>query len=119
LISDCRRTILQKVLNEIVAMNIGTDVDKGHAGTTSFLFRNLGNVRLKEFMATSFQCLLDDFGGELICAVCCCVLENNIKSSKTIFWMSMFDNVLDDPVSPLTTSNGIDIFKDLLNTRAL
>jgi len=119
LISDCRGTILQEVLNEIIAMHIRADIDQGHAGTTRFLFGDFTNVRMKEFVSTGFQCLFDDFGGELICAVCCGVLEDDFKGSKTILWMSMFDNVLDDPISPLTTGNGVDIFKNLFNTRPL
>ena len=110
---------MQEVLNEIVAMDIRADIDQGHAGTTRFLFGDLANVRLKEFMSTGFQCLLDDFGGELICAVCCGVLDDDVKGSKTILWMSMFDDVLDDPISPLTAGDGVDIFKNLFNTRPL
>jgi hypothetical protein len=119
LISHGRRAILQEVLNEIVAMDVGTDIDQRHTWTTWFLFRDLGDVGLEEFVATSFQCLFDDFGGELVGAVGCCVIEDDFKGTETVFWMAVFDNVLDDPISPLTTSNGVDIFKDLLNTRSL
>jgi hypothetical protein len=119
LIPNSRRTILQEELNEIVAIDVGTDIDQGHTWTTRFLFRDLGDVGLEEFVATSFQCLFNDFGGELVGAVGCCVIEDDFKGTETVFWMAVFDNVLDDPISPLTTSNGVDIFKNLLNTRSL
>jgi hypothetical protein len=70
-------------------------------------------------MATSFQGLFNDFGGELVGAVGCCVIEDGFKGTETVFWMAVLDNVLDDPISPLTTSNGVDIFENLLNTRSL
>jgi hypothetical protein len=47
------------------------------------------------------------------------VTEDDIKRAYTIFRMAMFDNMLNHPVSPLTTSNGVDIVENLVDTRSL
>jgi hypothetical protein len=47
------------------------------------------------------------------------MFENDIQCSSTIFGMAMFDNMLDNPVSPLTARDGIDIGENLFNAGTL
>src|SRR5438477_1294020 len=47
------------------------------------------------------------------------MLENDIKCTNTVIRMTMFDNVLNNPIAPLSTSNSVYVFKNLFNTRTL
>jgi hypothetical protein len=119
LIANDLRTILQDILYEIIAINIRTNIDQGDARTTRFLFDDFGNIGFKDIRSATFESLFNDFGSELIGAVTCRMIENDIEDTNTIVRMTMFDNVLNNPIPPLTASNGIDILEDLLNTRTL
>jgi hypothetical protein len=106
-------------LNEIIAVDVGTDVDQRDARTARFFFDDFGNVRLEDFWTATFECFFNDFGSELVGTVDGGVGEDDVESAKTIVWMAVFDDMLNDPVSPLTTCNGIYILQNLLNTRTL
>jgi hypothetical protein len=47
------------------------------------------------------------------------MFEDDFKSTNPIFRMTMFDNMLNDPISPLTAGNSINVFKDFLDAGTL
>jgi hypothetical protein len=47
------------------------------------------------------------------------MIENDVKSANAVIRMTMFYDMLDNPIPPLTASNGINIAKNLLNARTL
>ena len=78
LITDNLWTVLQDVLNKIIPVNIGTDVDQRNTGTTGFLFDDFGNVGLKDIWTATFERFLNNFGSKLIHTVACRMMKNDI-----------------------------------------
>jgi len=119
LVANALSCILNDILYEIVPIDIRADIDQRSTRTARFLFDNFRNVCLENIWCTAFQRLFDDLGSVLIHTVLCSVLKNNVKCTFSVLWEPVLDDMLNDPISPLPSSNRINICKNLLKARTL
>lgn len=109
----------EDVLNEVVAVLITRNVDKGNTGTIHTPLADPIQVAAQELGPTDFQALFNDFGSELIHRVLRGVSNDMIDGTAPVSGSTVLTDVLDAPVSKLTVGHDVNVEQDFLDAGTL
>ncbi len=111
--------VSEDVLDEIIAVLITGNVNKGNTRTVKTTFAHTIQVTTQELNATYLQALLDHFRCKLVHAVFRCISNDMIGCTTAIRRSAVLTNVLDAPVSKLAVCDNVNAGKYLFNTGTL
>jgi hypothetical protein len=94
-------------------------VNKRHARAVLASFADALQVTIKEVVSPNLEALLDHLGGILVHAVLGGEPKNVVGGATTIWWSSMFADVLDAPVAELAMGYDINTGEHLVDAGTL
>ena len=109
----------QDVLNQIVTVLVTGDINERDPRSVGTAFADAVKVSPKELGSADFQALLDNLGGELVCAVFGGVSNNVVDGTASVGWSAMLADVLDTPVAKLAVGDNVNVSEDFLDTGSL
>jgi hypothetical protein len=114
-----RVRMCQNILNEIIAVLVTSNVDKGNAWSIRTALADTVKIAAQKINTANLETLLNDLGGKLIHAVFRSISDNMVNGTAAISWCTMLANMLNAPIAKLAVSNDINAGQYLLDTWTL
>lgn len=109
----------EDVLNEVVAILITCNIDKGNTGSIHASLTDAIQVSAQEFGPANFQAFLNNLGSELIHRVLRGISNDMIDGTAPVSRSAVLTDVLDAPITELTMGHNVNVEQDLLDAGTL